>query len=328
MEGRGIRPAILLAAAYLLASAAVAAPRGARIACDRPVFDFGLISSTSVVSHVFVVRNDGDTELHTPVVRGTCSCTTGSISRTSIPPGGTAEVTAVFRPEGRTGPQRRNVIVFASDTNLTLTLAGEVQRDISVTPAVLSAGRIRPDRPAVLEAVLENHTTNAVRVTSASASDTNLAVSVTEVVAGRRYAIRVATLPPLACGSRSAIVHVFTDSPKDRVVDIPFGAEVLGPLVVAPPQFILPESSGPASRFVIVTRGSNTNAFRILGVETPDPAITTQQLPAGADGFRIMVNNIVARRELDGKAIRITTDCAEQPEILVPIAVRPAPGRP
>lgn len=315
---------IPLAGLLLLARASFAAPR---TECANPEFDFGVIASTDVVTHVFQVRNAGDEVLNMPVVRGACGCTTGSISRTSLAPGETAEVTAVFRPEGRTGPQDRKLTVHASDTNLTLTLRGRIRRDFVLTPEQLLPGLLRADRPTTLSLEFENFTPDPVRVTNASASSPHLDLSVVEQAAGRKYRIDIRTRPPLPRGPMLADVRIHTDSALAPVLHAPINADVLGPLVVVPSQLVLGASTAPVSRFIIINPGLVTN-FSVVRVELPDPAMTSQQVKFGTHGVRVMVNHIVAGPELAGKSVRIITDAEEQKELVVPFIVRSAAEKP
>lgn len=60
-----------VAAAPVEGEAAPAEQGAPKIAADAPVFDFGAISGTDSVEHVFVIRNVGDAELKVERVQKT-----------------------------------------------------------------------------------------------------------------------------------------------------------------------------------------------------------------------------------------------------------------
>ncbi len=314
-------------AALAQAGAAPAQPPPApRIVCDESAYNFGTIESTGTVTHAYEIRNAGNAPLNVTRVHGSCGCTTATISTNVLQAGGKASITAVFRPGGRSGQQDKYVAVYSDDptnTMFVLRLRGLVKRDVLISPENLMPGRIRPDQPFETKILFENIIAEPLHITSTSCDLTNLVTSVVEMQPGKKYAVVVKTLPPLENGTMQGTIHIFTDNTNRPVFDVPFSAAVVGPLVAAPPQLFLEASDGPISRFILISPGS-TQTFKVLGVETPDPAITTQQMKFGLAGVRIMINNIVAKPQLDGKVITITTDVAEMKEIRIPIHVAPA----
>ena len=59
-------------------------------------YDFGRIGPQDVVTHTFLVRNDGDAPLTISRAYTTCGCTTAEISADVIPPGQAVTVELVF----------------------------------------------------------------------------------------------------------------------------------------------------------------------------------------------------------------------------------------
>jgi Protein of unknown function (DUF1573) len=110
-----IRAIILL---LLVSSMIEAAERGPKIVCDAPVYTFGQVPQTAVVTNVFVIRNAGDTTFIAGMPRATCGCTTTKISKRMIGPGETADITAVFTAARRSGDQRKMIYVVAADEEI------------------------------------------------------------------------------------------------------------------------------------------------------------------------------------------------------------------
>ncbi len=111
----------------MLASAA----NGPKLVCDEPVYNFGKVTQSAVVTHVFILRNEGDTTFVAGMPRATCSCTQVKLSKRMIGPGETAELTAVFTAARRGGEQRKSIYLPPSDSDdpaLILCMQGFVER--------------------------------------------------------------------------------------------------------------------------------------------------------------------------------------------------------
>lgn len=82
-----------------------------KLVCDEPVYQFGRVDQSAVITNVFVIRNDGDTTFVAGMPRTTCSCTKARLSKRMIGPGETAELTAVFSAARRMGEQRKSIVL-------------------------------------------------------------------------------------------------------------------------------------------------------------------------------------------------------------------------
>jgi hypothetical protein len=91
------------------------AVEGVKLVCAEPVYSFGTVEQSAVVTNVFVIRNEGDLTFVAGVPRTTCSCTRAQINRQMIGPGESAELTAVFTAARRSGEQVKAVILPASN---------------------------------------------------------------------------------------------------------------------------------------------------------------------------------------------------------------------
>ena len=66
------------------------------VAVSEAFHDFGRIGPQDMVTHTFLVRNDGDAPLTISRAYTTCGCTTAEISADEIPPGQAVTVELVF----------------------------------------------------------------------------------------------------------------------------------------------------------------------------------------------------------------------------------------
>ncbi len=308
------------------AAAPPEAGHAAKIICDKPDYDFGQAEAGTNVTHEYMISNGGDLTLEIKRVQPSCGCTVAQLSQQMLKPGDTAKITATLNLAGRNGHQDKHIIVESNDPQtptMILNLHGDVRQDFLVSPDRLAPGQIRGDVAVEMDIVFNNNSAASVHVVRAQSVTTNLIVDLSEMEPGRKYRIHVKTNPPLPVGQIDGLIHLFTDYPARPVFDVPFSASVLGPLVVAPPQILLSQAiTNPVVRFIVIRPGT-APAFKILGVETPDPAMTTEQAQIGPQTTRIQINNIVARPDLTGQAVKITTDVESMKEIYVPFQVVP-----
>lgn len=323
-----------LGAAWAVAAAdsAPAQPEAAppKIVCDQPAFDFGAAEPGAVITHEYEVRNAGGLTLEIKQVRASCGCTIVKMpTNTLLKAGETTRIAASLNLAGRTGHQEKHVMVESNDPStptLLLNLRGDVRQDIAITPDRLAPGQIRGDTPVEMDIVFSNNSGAPVHVKEAKTSNTNLLLELSALEDGRRYRIHVKTVPPLPPGAVEGVIHLFTDYPARPVFEVPFNASILGPLVVIPPKIMLDaNAAGPRSQPIVIRTGTAPQ-FKVVSVETPDPAMTAEQSPFGPNGVRVQVSNILAKPELNGKSIKITTDVDGMREIYIPFQLVPPPA--
>jgi hypothetical protein len=87
-----------------------------KLVCDAPVYEFGRVDQSVVITNVFIIRNDGDTTFVAGMPRATCGCTQVRLSKRMIGPGETAELTAVFTAVRRSGEQKKIIYLPSFDS--------------------------------------------------------------------------------------------------------------------------------------------------------------------------------------------------------------------
>ena len=101
--------------------------------CQVKVFDFGIITVGEVVAHEYEFTNTGASPLIIHEVIASCSqCTTVTWPQGLIQVGGSSKIKVVFNSAGRSGKQRRYVIVRANTDppEIRLLLKGEVKEKL------------------------------------------------------------------------------------------------------------------------------------------------------------------------------------------------------
>ncbi len=96
-----------------------------------PKKDFGKVLSTSSNEHTFVFTNTGTEPLIITNAKGSCGCTVPQWPKEPIAPGDKGEIKVVYKPNGQSGLQTKQVTVTANTNpaNTILTITGDIQAD-------------------------------------------------------------------------------------------------------------------------------------------------------------------------------------------------------
>ena len=87
--------------------------------------DFGNITQGQVVTHSFIISNNGGELLKLSNVKASCGCTVANPEKNELKPGESTNIAVTFNSKGRKGPQVKTVNVTTNDPekqNLTLTI--------------------------------------------------------------------------------------------------------------------------------------------------------------------------------------------------------------
>ena len=90
--------------------------------------DFGQVIEGEKVVHVYELLNTGKNDLVLQSVQPSCGCTTPKYDKKPIRPGKKGTIEVAFNTKGRTGKQRKNIMVVTNTEppNTVLFLTGEV----------------------------------------------------------------------------------------------------------------------------------------------------------------------------------------------------------
>lgn len=102
----------LISALLFLSTIIIAQPKAV---FNETQFDFGNITQGEVVSHEFIVKNEGTEALTIDKVKASCGCTAAAPDVEKLNPGDSAKVKVNFDSHGRRGVQKKYVYVFTND---------------------------------------------------------------------------------------------------------------------------------------------------------------------------------------------------------------------
>ncbi len=88
---------------------------GPKISATTATYDFGKITQGMVVSHEFLILNNGGDTLKIKDVRAGCGCTVVKPEKTALLPGEQTKIYVTFDSKGRKGHQQKYVYVTSND---------------------------------------------------------------------------------------------------------------------------------------------------------------------------------------------------------------------
>lgn len=293
---------------------------------DEPKFNFGKVNGGTTLSHTFLIRNSGDSELKITKVNPSCGCTLAELSESTLQPGSEATLTVDLKLDTSWNGRVRKVIALESNDpktpTLTLVLEGESSSALLVKPSGvffgLLSGGSRAEKMIELTAAQE---AIDFKVLEAASESPYLEVKTEIVEEGKSYRVHISTTGKLDEGDLRAQVLIKTDQPSYETITIPVTATVTGALAISPREIVLIKRGDQAvTRYVVVAPG-DVEEFKVETAEAPLDSIDVQVQPVGKSGYRIRLANLVATDDLDGKVLRITTNTDQKKEILIPIRV-------
>ncbi|MCX6996387.1 MAG: DUF1573 domain-containing protein [Kiritimatiellaeota bacterium] len=315
-------------ALWLAAAAAEAPPRGGghapKLVCDQPVYNFGELDSAGEVEHTFVLRNAGDLSLQIRSLRPTCGCTVGKLADEIVRPGGTTTVSVVFVLRGREGPQSKLLYVLSDDPaqpEFPLTLEGKVVEPVSVEPRILFFGRLDAAAAATGTVAVTANDHQPLQITKLQVEVPCLSAQLVSAASDQTQRVVVATKPPLPEGLTRTLLVLHTSHPRQPRIELTVSFFVPGVFAVNPPELFLVGRPQERLNRELTIRSEKNTPFKILAVEPPRPDITARVTALSNAVYRVELGNIEVVQGLDGQILRVTTDQAHRPEILIPMRV-------
>ncbi len=98
-----------------ITSISLALTGGPKISAPEASFDFGEIVEGELVTHNFVITNEGDENLIISKVRASCGCTAAKPEKNELAPGESTSINVQFNSTHRSGLQKKHVYVFSND---------------------------------------------------------------------------------------------------------------------------------------------------------------------------------------------------------------------
>jgi hypothetical protein len=296
-----------------------------KLVCDQPKVDLGEAETGSKVNHTYQLRNDGDEPLVIENVKAGCGCTTTQLAKNTLSPGETVALQTVLDLTMRRGLQVKHVDVFSNDggkTNSTMRLEMEVMATdpFRLDPETHPLGQIAAGKPIERRTRISRVDGGTFQIKGVRPSQNNSTSRWEVIEAGKVYELITTLKTEGKTGHLFENVLVDIDHPKLPFLSVQFVASLSAPYQFAPAQIQLSPGPGVLSQTVTVRAGLVTK-FNITGAEWPDSSVKISILEPLRIGQQVRVAGIKPDPSWHGKHLRLTTDNADFPEILIPIVV-------
>ena len=86
-----------------------------QVGVQQSEHNFGDINQGDVVTHSFVIANNGGDLLKISSVKASCGCTAANPDKNELKPGESTNIVVTFNSKGRKGPQTKTVTVTTND---------------------------------------------------------------------------------------------------------------------------------------------------------------------------------------------------------------------
>ena len=224
---------------------------GPRLMVPNNIHAFGRMYQNQTGSHTFLLRNEGLSELKIVPGKPSCKCTVSKVSRKTIPPGETAQVTLTWKTGKSKGKYRKRAPIETNDPaqpTVQLKIEGTVTPAFAFRPPTLFASGLANDTEKELEAKLFFYGKKKVELLGQELSrpelESHLSVhyepianeQITEAYATTGYTIRVTFLPGMPIGNFHEAAVFRTEPPMTQPVRLNVNGTVRKPVNIFGPQ--------------------------------------------------------------------------------------------
>jgi hypothetical protein len=318
------RPARIAALILALVAAPAVVVAGPHLGVEQPVADFGSVEQGTPVTHVFSLRNTGDTILHISQVKSSCGCTAAVVSESDVPPGSEARVLASLDTGRVVGRTAKVLSVYSDDPQVpvaALTLTGEVLADLAVSPNPVYLGRLRRGEAVSREVVIRPGRpggTAAVQSVGGELSGLQTRLDVGQDGTQRLHLALDGSAP---LGRFTRELHLQTTSARQPEIVLPVFGSIEGDVVVLPSQVsfgVARAGASPERRLLIRNRG--VQPLTVRRVSVPESfAYDLRVLQEGLEyQLSLRLRDNVAPGTISGD-VEIYTDHPNEQRVVVPL---------
>jgi hypothetical protein len=296
-----------------------------RIVCDQPTFDFGSRDASEVVGHTFKLKNSGTTNLVISAIRPACGCTAANLTRQTIPPGESAELSTQLTLAGRSGELHKSILIESNDPAnpaLQLALVGKTAADFEIQPSLLVLRKDSPSKPATGSVQIRATDGSAFEIGELASASGKLKLRADPMPSGNAYQISANFADEMPPGEHSDQITISTNLKGGRTTTMGALVVVPAPITVAPTKIVLEENLEATVSRTIIMKSPRNEKLEITRIETPDPKITTQIQALGDFGLRVNLGKLAQSRDLDSKVIVIHLASGQMLEIPIHIKTR------
>lgn len=294
----------------------------------EPEYDFGNVGQGTKITHDFVLRNTGTSDLHIQRVVPSCGCTTSSLDSDKIAPGTEAQLSVTFDTSGFAGEKVKTVRLYTNDPDqLTaiLTLKGSVIPEVEVVPRRVFFGEITEGTPASRDVTITIREGSSVRIKSIVSRSPDITLHELEASDTKRV-LRVDLSPDTKEGEvRDRIVVLLQGDNRDSI-NIPVYASVTGAIDIKPSaiSFGVITDKVETRTLTVVARSPAEFSLNSVEVDSDALAATFRPLePKGRYEVTVRLDGSKVHRMLRGTVRLVPTQKSTAPLIVSVYGIRP-----
>lgn len=215
-----------------------------KISVQHTEYDFGDIKQNAVVSHDFILTNNGGSELKILDVKASCGCTAVEPDKKTLAPGESTKLKVTFNSSGRRGTQTKHVTVKTNDpskSKLILTIKSNILLNSDSNVSSLDGPRIhfketQHNFGKVIEGKVVDHTfsftnegknTLEIKDVKTSCGCTAALVSSPKIGPGSKGTLRIELDTSNRQGRMSRTVTIMSNDPTDPQKVLTLYAEIV-----------------------------------------------------------------------------------------------------
>jgi hypothetical protein len=294
-----------------------------RIEIANPVFNFGTALEGQHVTHDFVIKNAGKTDLIITNVHTSCGCTVATPAKKHLTPGESVELPVTFDTSFQKGAKVREITIFTNDPKspqTIVTLQGSVKLLVEADPSEVNFDKVHSGSSANRDLVVSDLTAGKdFHVGSITNSNSNIKVARSPRADGKPgVKLEVALLGSMPIGPFDDTIDIVTNR---RPLQVHVFGQVTGDLNLDPAQIsfgIVPHGQS-ALRIVKLTNDSG-RPVQVTAVSSTNQSVDAKVEPiAAGKAYKITVE--LRRNTPDGQLrgqLAIKTDNPSQSTLTVP----------
>jgi Protein of unknown function (DUF1573)/Flagellar-associated PapD-like len=300
-----------------------AAPSGPqpKLEVIDPTYNYGVVLNGPPVSHVFKLKNAGQGKLIIGQVLASCGCTAAKPTRTELGPGESSEIVVTLATTALSGHSSHTVSIATNDPThpiTTLTMVGDVQLQVTATPADIDFGKVTHGQGATREVVVTALKASGFKVEKITNSNPNIKVERQAAAKDDAVTLKVSLANTMPVGAFVDTLDIATNRVPLKVAVY---GNVSGAISVDPPQvsFGIVPHQGSAERIVRITN-SGQRLVKLLGMKSSNSSVGASIEPV-TPGKEYKLTMLLRKNTPDGQLhgqLTIKTDDPEQQSLTIP----------
>lgn len=276
-----------------------------RIVCDQPTFDFGSRDASEVVGHTFKLKNSGTTNLVISAIRPACGCTAANLTRQTIPPGESAELSTRLTLAGRSGELHKTILVESNDPAnpaIKLVLVGKTTEDFEIAPAVLTLRQSSLGQSPTRTVHIKSKE-KPFRISQVIASDPSIHIRADPMPDGSSYQISATFEKTPSENPLPSQIIVHTDNSRMPPLIIPTKTILFKKILFAPDMILLKAGEENLKKQIIL-KSADGSPLEIVDIMKPDPQIKVDY-SAHQGIITLTLRGLKTKSDLNGQKISL-----------------------